>query len=488
MIKRIFLRSVLIIPFITGNLFAQTPCNNGNAAGYPCNGFDFMSNIPVSTLSNGNPNSNGAAPAGSDIWGWTDPLTQKEYALAATSNSTAFVDISDPVNPIFLGRLNSNAGNNSWRDVKVYNNYAFIVADGVGSHGVQIFNLTRLRNVTTPQNFTADRIYSGVGSCHNIIINEDTGIAYLLGCRNDNGGGPIFLDISNPMNPINLGNYRSAGYSHDAVVVTYHGPDTAYTNREIYIGSNENQIVVLDVTNKSNVQRLATINYSLTGYTHQGWFTEDHRYFILGDELDERNYGVNTRSLIFDLQDLNNPRQSSTYYGSTRAIDHNGYVKGNEFYIASYTAGLRVLDISNIGASSNAMNEIGYFDTYPQNNNTSFNGAWSVYPYFNSGNIVINDIQRGLFVVRKSGTLSIDESTLKTNLFTIGPNPSSSNPTIKSYNKPIENIEVYNILGKRVYDEQSINNTEFILPIETMAKGVYFVRINNLITKKLIHK
>ena len=77
--------------------------------------------------------------------------------------------------------------------------------------------------------------------------------------------------------------------------------------------------------------------------------------------------------------------------------------------MASYRAGMRVLDISNIGSENNQLTEIGYFDSYPANNETAFNGAWSVFPYFTSGNIIINDIERGLFVVRKSGTLSSDE-------------------------------------------------------------------------------
>ena len=99
------------------------------------------------------------------------------------------------------------------------------------------------------------------------------------------------------------------------------------------------------------------IDYSQLGYTHQGWFTEDHRYFIVGDELDERNIGVNTRTLVFDFSDLDNPVLSSTYFGPSSAIDHNGYVKGNRYFMANYRAGIRVLDITNISDSTNSMTE-----------------------------------------------------------------------------------------------------------------------------------
>ncbi|WP_299834980.1 choice-of-anchor B family protein [uncultured Tenacibaculum sp.] len=480
--KKLLLALILAILSNT-NTFSQTPCTGGFAGSYPCNDYDLMANLSIQTLS-------GSSIAdGSDVWGWTDPSNGKEYAIAAMSNSTAFVDISDPVNPIFLGRLNSNAGSNAWRDVKVYNNYAFIVADNVGGHGVQVFDLTKLRNITSPPtNLSADTVYTGVGSCHNIVINEDEAVAYLVGCRSTNGGGPIFLDISNPMSPTLLGDYRGSGYSHDAQVVTYNGPDTQHQGKEIYIGSNENEIVILDVTNKTAVIELATIDYPQIGYTHQGWFTDDQRYFILGDETDERDLGLNTRTLVFDFSDLDNPRLSSTFTGLTRAIDHNGYVKGNEYFMANYTAGMRVLDITNIAASTNPMTEVAFFDTFPSNDNTGFDGAWSVYPYFPSGNIIINDINRGLFIVRRSGTLSTDSVTKPKNNFIITPNPARENPRIVSTDQPIQSIEVFNILGKRVFQQKNINQKNFTIPLTQQSSGIYIVKINNTIGKKLILK
>ena len=377
------------------------PCVDGMAGEYPCNGIDIISRIDTATLSGG------SGANGSDVWGWTDPTNNKEYALIGMTNTTAFVDISDPMNPINLGRLNTNQGTAAWRDVKVYNNHAFIVADGSasnGSHGMQVFDLTRLRNVANPPEvFTADFIYTGVGKCHNIVINESEAVAYLVGCNNTNNGGPIFLDISNPTNPVNLGDYTDAGYSHDAQVITYNGPDTDYQGREIYVGSNGNNdtVAILDVTDKNNVTTISQFTYPQTSYAHQGWFTEDQRYFILGDETDETGFGFNTKTIIFDFSDLDNPILSSNYFGPTPAIDHNGYVLGNEYYLANYRAGMRILNIDNISASSDAMTETHYIDTYPADDNANYNGVWSIYPYFSSGNIVIGDIERGMFIVRK---------------------------------------------------------------------------------------
>ena len=491
-----------ILFLLTQIVLAQTPCVNGFAGEYPCNDYDLMSNLSVTILGGEIVSPSVAQPAGSDLWGWTDSTTGKEYALSALSNSTAFVDVTDPINPIFLGRLDSNDQNNSWRDVKVYKDHAFIVGDNVGAHGMQVFDLTKLRGVTSPQDFVADTIYDedNLGSCHNIVINEDSGIAYLVGCKTappvpgtTNGGsslfngGPIFVDLSDPKNPVKINAYADAGYSHDAQVITYNGPDPRYNGKEIYVGSNKDRVTILDVTDKDNVVKLAEATYGQTGYTHQGWFTDDHRYFILGDETDEQGFGMNTRTLVFDFNDLENPVLSSTYFGPTLAIDHNGYVKGNEYHMASYRAGLRVLDITNISAATDSMTEIGSFDTYPGDNAASFNGAWSVYPYFASGNILINDLERGLFVVRKSGSpLNINTETARTN-FSIFPNPAKSQTTITiGNNKMVESVQVYSILGQKIIDKKNLKQPKYILKTAILEKGIYFIKINGKMTKKFI--
>lgn len=367
-------------------------CENGFADIYPCHNYDLMSHIPLSVFN---------SQPGSDIWGWADTETGKEYAIMGVLDGTVFVDVSDPLSPIFLGGLSTQSYGNIWRDIKVYENYAFIVADNAGEHGMQIFDLRHLRTVANPpQSFTPDLHYSGFGSAHNIVVNQDTGYAYIVGTDRNGpyAGDTIIIDIENPLNPIEAGTI--SGYSHDAQVVVYDGPDAEHFGKDIYIGSNEDKVLIVDVTNKGNPIVLSSIGYSNTGYTHQGWFTEDMRYFIVGDEIDELTFGGNTRTLIFDLEDLDNPLFSFDYLGPTTAIDHNGYVNGSTFYLANYRAGVRMIDIANIENSS--ISEIGYFDTYPDNDVASFDGAWSVYPYLPSGNILVSDIDRGLFVIRKS--------------------------------------------------------------------------------------
>ena len=380
-------------PTSENNTTAIVPCENGMAGIYPCNGYDLVAHISLSEMS---------AEEGNDIWGWTDAESGKEYALMGLDNGTAFIDISDAVEPIFLGKLPTATSSSSWRDVKIYGDFAYIVSEA-GGHGVQVFDLKRLRNPSNfPQEFSADGRYTDLGNAHNIVINETSGFAYPVGTNRDDqfNGGVHFLNLENPIVPTLAGGWGLYGYTHDAQVITYNGPDNTYVGSEIFVGANEDQVVVVDITDKNTPVTLATLPYPNIGYTHQGWFTEDHRYFILGDELDEVRQGFKTRTLIFDMVDLENPVLHYTYLGSTNAIDHNGYVLGDEFFLANYTAGVRVLDISNL--ESKTIVEKAFFDTYPSNNNTQFAGVWSVYPYFKSGSIIISDITGGLFIIQKS--------------------------------------------------------------------------------------
>ena len=388
MLKKLFF--LLTLSPLT--VLAQTPCVGGSADGYPCNGYDLQSHIPLSVF-----NSTGA----NDSWGWTDPQDGTEYVLMGLENGTAFIDISDPVNPVYLGKLPTHTGATVWRDIKVYQNHAFVVSEA-GGHGMQVFDLTRLRNVSNPPvTFTEDAHFNSFGGAHNIAINEETGFAYVVGADTF-GGGAHFVNIQDPTNPQDAGGYGTDGYIHDAQIIVYDGPDPDYIGREIMVSSNGNEQVVafVDVTDKNNPQGISTISYPNSGYTHQGWFTEDNNYVLIGDEFDESDWGFNTRTIVFDVTDLDNPQAHTEFFGTTPAIDHNGYVVGNRYYLANYAAGFREIDLSDI-ANGN-ITEAAYFDTFTDNNNANYSGVWNVYPFFGSGNIQVNDRSGGFFLVKSS--------------------------------------------------------------------------------------
>jgi choice-of-anchor B domain-containing protein len=367
---------------------SAVPCEDGFADIYPCSNVDLLSHLPLAEIGGGN---------GNDIWGWTDPLDGKEYALMGRSSGTSFVDISDPLNPVYLGNLPTQTSNSSWRDIKVYNNHAFVVSEA-SAHGMQVFDLTLLRSVVNPPvTFTATAHYNGFGNSHNIAINEDTGFAYAVG-TNTCSGGLHMIDISNPLSPTFAGCYTGVGYTHDTQCVIYHGPDVEHQGKEICFNSNETTVAIVDVTNKAAPVLLSNTTYQGVGYTHQGWLTEDHANFLLGDELDELNGGHNTRTYLWNLDNLEAPFVIDTYTATTAAIDHNMYIKGNYVYQSNYRAGLRILDISGVAAG--VLEEVGFFDIYPANDNPNFNGSWSNYPYFDSGVVIVSGIEQGLFVVQ----------------------------------------------------------------------------------------
>ena len=312
--------------------------------------------------------------------------------------------------------------------MKVYNDHVYIVSEADG-HGLQVFNLANLRGVESEQIFSADYTDKSFGQAHNIAINEDSGYAYIAGARSK---GLYAFDLSNPLAPKLELEGSQFGYSHDAQIVNYKGPDQDHFGKEIYFGSNEDRVDIVDVTNKLEPKLISTFNYDHQ-YTHQSWLTEDHKYALLGDEVDETIIGVRpfellpdakTRTIIINLTDLDDPKLHYNYFAETKAIDHNGYVKGTEFFLASYTAGLRVLDVLNIDQKS--ISETGFFNTYHDDDHSGivkktsstklsdpgdhigekgeggpFSGAWSVYPYFKSENIIISDINSGLFIVKK---------------------------------------------------------------------------------------
>jgi len=362
-------------------------CTGGSAGDFPCSGVSLRKRVSLETM---------GGTAGNDIWGWSDALTGNEYALMGMTNGTAFVDITNPEVPVFLGRLPTQTVESIWRDIKVYQDHAYIVADNAGAHGMQVFDLTRLQGLMSPQTFSADVVYGDFENAHNLAINEDTGFAYAVG-TNTCGGGLHIIDIRTPINPMIAGCY-SLTDTHDTQCVTYQGLDADHpSNPEICVSSNGSHVEIVDVTDKTAPMTISSTTYPQLGFVHQGWLTEDHRFFLLGDELDESSFNVPTRIHVFDLSDLDAPVYVFAYEAATAAIDHNLYVLGNRVFQASYTSGLRVLEFGDL--ANEELVEIAFFDTFPASDATDFSGAWSVYPYLPSGNVIVSDRTNGLFIL-----------------------------------------------------------------------------------------
>jgi len=390
---------------------AQT-CQSGTAGVFGCLNIDLVGHLSLNDIGGG---------SGSDSWGWKDEASNRYFALVGRSNGTAFVEITDPANPVYIGNLPTQAGTNVWRDIKTRDNFAFIVADNVGNHGMQVFDLTNLLTVSNPPaTFTADTVYTNFGSAHNIVLNPDSGFAYAVG-SNTCSGGLHMINIKNPLSPTSAGCFSNDGYTHDAQCVNYTGPDPDHQGKEICFASNEDTLTIVDVTNKATpvlLSRTGNIpsNSFEFEYIHQGWLTEDQRYFLIDDELDERRQNLNTRTFVLDVNDLDNPVITGFHEANGAAIDHNQYIVNGHAYQANYTRGLRILRVDDPATAS--MEEVAFFDTFPAaDSNQSFSGAWNVYPFFDNGLVMISDINRGVFIVRPNLPEVVDPDVVFSNSF-----------------------------------------------------------------------
>ncbi|KAI0196469.1 hypothetical protein F4808DRAFT_439750 [Astrocystis sublimbata] len=406
---------------------AFVPCANGLAeleAGNPlytfnCSGldlYDFQSHADL-----GSPTGEGAGS-----WGWTSP-DGREFMAVGQSDGSAFMEITKDGKLSYLGRLPqySEAQPSLWREMKGYKNYMVIGSEAV-NHGVQFFDMSKLLTIdpAKPVTFTdADAFHYGelpIGRSHTVQVNEEKNYAVASGAmpRTDKcASGLIFIDLTDMENLKSPGCAANDGYVHDAQCLVYHGPDTKYEGTDICYGYNEDTLTIYNVTDKANAKIISRTSYEGAAYTHQGWVldTKWQKYLVLDDEYDEYDkVGPGAAGFpityIWDISSLEAPKQTGYYSAQVRGIDHNQFINGDFAYQSNYGGGLHILDISSINEdpTGKGVKEIAHFDIYPEDDEETdggiieFVGTWSHYPYFESGYIVINTIERGVYVVKRS--------------------------------------------------------------------------------------
>lgn len=404
---------------------SATACVAGFAGNFPCSNIDLLSHVVERT----------PAARGADIWGLVDLNTQREYTIVGYSSGVAVYDVTDAQNPREVGFIDGQS--TTWRDIKVHqfwnatdarwNAYAYVTADNA-SDGLFIIDLSQLPHNIERINYASDFI-----EAHNVYlvdtdfstglsITGESPVLILAGSDISDGryraysladpAAPAF--IAAPLTPANQPSNNRL-YMHDgaSMVVTDSRKDTqcvnagAFDHCNVLFDFNESTVDIWDVTVPASPVRLSQTPYNNSRYTHSGWPSEDKQYVFVQDELDERDWGIATTLRVFSISDLTAPTLAGSWTGPTNAIDHNGFSRGNRYYMSNYTRGLTVLDISDPANPVSA----GRFDTYPTSDVTGFPGNWGVYPYLPSGNIGLSDIDSGFYMVADN-TRNVAQGTL----------------------------------------------------------------------------
>jgi len=382
-------------------------CTGGRAAGFECSGIDLLAHVARQDFSS-------APGAVADIWGFVDLNTRREYVIVGVKNGTAVFDVTDPESPREAGFIGGKSA--TWRDVKIlqlrdpardrWRAYAYVTTDGTTDE-LLVMDLADLPHGVSRVAYGGD-----FPNAHNVYLTDTdyaTGVAanaaepllVVAGAGIDNGQFRIY-SLANPASPQFLERVSSAGYMHDAsslrVADTRSGEClNAAADCHVLLDFNEENVELWDISDPADPALLATVPpYANTGYVHSGWWTEDRRYVLVHDELDERNNGLRTTVRVLSIDSLRTPTLAATWTGSQPSVDHNGFVRGNRYYVSTYTRGLTILDITDPSTPT----EAGYFDTYPIGNGAVFAGAWGAYPFLPSGIVAVSDINSGLFLLR----------------------------------------------------------------------------------------
>ncbi|KAJ7853999.1 hypothetical protein B0H13DRAFT_2081818 [Mycena leptocephala] len=387
-----------------------TPCIDGYAGKgnntYQCKNLDLYSFTPHGNMGS-------TAKVGNDIWGWahTSNGVTREFGLIGQMDGTAFVEVLSTGQIAYLGRLPTQTDNSIWRDIKVIGTHAYIGSEALG-HGIQVFDLLKLLDTSllkSPKEFSIDKDltshYDGlpVGSSHNVVSHADKNLIVAVGANprlGVCGAGLIFVDVADPANPKTVGCAGEDGYVHDAQCLTYYGPDAAYN------GSDVCYIRLINYSSSPSV--ISATFYHGVSYSHQGWVIDekDQSYLLMNDELDEmfqRGWATDqkTTTFIWDIKDLSRPVLTGHYKSPAVAVDHNLYVVDGLVYESNYKSGLRIVDASSVAEDPTGA-------VHPEDDaiggEATFGGVWSTYPYFESGYILVNTLERGLFVVKLNKT------------------------------------------------------------------------------------
>lgn len=408
-----------------------------------------------------------------EIWGLV--VNNREFAVIGSTSGTHIFDVTNPSESYEAQFIpgNENGPAIVHRDYHDRNGYLYAVSDE-GNSTLQIIDISMLPD-------SVSIVYDSnelIKTSHNIFIDETLNKLYACNVRIGGSWSStslVIYDIENPENPIHLIDYEVPGTS-------YNVHDMWVKNDTAFLNNGGDGLYVVDFTNLDSPQIIGSLTeYPDKGYNHSGWPTADMKTYVMADE----DWGHDMK--ILDISDLSNISVTTTFSSEVHpnSIPHNQLIKDNLLYVSSYHDGLQVYDISEPENPT----KVAYFNTYLLDDHDSYRGAWGVYPFLPSGNLLVSDMQYGLYVLTPSGNFNIN-SNKKVN-FEIYPNPSNGSVFINTDEEFDELlIEVFDMKGQSIHSDLIYPENKH-LNLNGINAGIYILKCkteNTIFTQKLILK
>jgi len=468
MIRLFFLFAFCLKAFVS---YSQT---------YPAQNISMLSHIdPQSTVGIG-----GDGRKYSGCWGWHQSAKGKEYGMVGTSAGTYFIDLTVPTNPIICDYVSGKSGC-TWREMKTYRNYCYIVSDDSSPNRFQIVDLQYLPDSVHVVHDGTTYFERG----HTIWIDKDK---MYIGSETKLGGeynSMTVYSLATPTNPVFLRSLVSDASFITTVHDMYVNNDTVFAS----CGFQGLYIYKYNATNSFTPLGSFTNYHSASSYNHSSFITKDKKHLVFADEVPS-----SLPLRVLDVQDISNPIQTCTANPHPETTPHNPYVIESQWAVVScYMDGLVVYDLSN----PNNIAVAGYFDTHPQagfnvNNYTGgpYRGNWGAYPYLPSGIVLALDMQNGAFVLDVSqiytlSPIGVKEVKTVSPFFNIYPSPANDKLNIMSNFQTETQFTMYNILGETVLNNTYKSFGNQSIDVSSFANGTYIVTLKTTersVTKKII--
>jgi choice-of-anchor B domain-containing protein len=453
---------------------------NGIAQTYSSQNISLISHIdPQSTVGIGTD-----SRKYSGCWGWVQQPGNKEYAIVGSSAGTYFIDISAPLNPVVCAFVPGKSGC-TWREIKTYQNYCYIVSDDAAPNRFQIVDMSPLPSTVTVINDDATTYFE---RGHTIWIDKDK---MYIGSETKQGGAysPMTIySLATPSNPVFL---RALETDASFIGVVH---DMFVNNDTVFASCGNQGLYIFKYNTNNTFSNLGSfINYSSgSAYNHSSYITQNKKTLVFTDEVP-----ASLPLRVLDVQNISNPVQTATSNPHPNTTPHNPYVIGNRWAIVScYQDGLNIYDINDPSSPWLA----GYFDTYPQGgynmgdySNSAYRGNWGAYPFFPSGVILACDMQNGVFLLDATQTynlpITVKEGSLENAFVNLYPNPAKGQMTLISNIQMITQVTIADLLGKTVYNHQFEQMGKNTIDISNFSNGTYIVTLKTnkgSLTKKLI--